>query len=430
MGLDRKDFISDEIRRLFAAVQKYPRVYAMFQNCFWNTLETTAEIEGDGTAFVITGDIPAMWLRDSSAQVRQYIRFCKGSSAFRSLLEGLIRRQTACILLDPYANAFNKTDNGAGHSGDITERSPWVWERKYEIDSLCAPVELAWLYYRQTGATSVFDAQFKCAMDAIVSQLRLEQRHMELSTYRFERHNGVQSDTLSHNGLGAPVGYTGMTWSGFRPSDDACRYGYFIPANMYAVVTLRYLEEIARSVYNDNKFASLAANLRCEIDGGINRYGVVNSPEFGEIYAYEVDGLGNHNLMDDGNIPSLLSIPYIGYHQSSDPIYQNTRRFVLSGCNPYFYTGKFANGIGSPHTPEGYVWHMSMIIQALTSNDLSEIKRIMEMLIATDAGTGFMHESFDPNDPVSYTRGWFAWANSLFAELVIRLAPNAEMYFS
>lgn len=408
-------------------LQNNPKLYMLFKNCFYCTLNTTTEFLSDGSAFVFTGDIPAMWLRDSSAQVRHYIPFAKKNKKFQQLIEGLLKRQLYYIQVDPYANAFNKEDNNAGHKNDITEHNPWVWERKYEIDSLCYPIQLAYLYWKETGRTSIFDDTFKKVVNIIIDLWKLEQNHAN-SNYTFERTNCPPTDTLKNNGKGMPVNYTGMTWSGFRPSDDACTFNYLIPSNMFAVVVLKYVEEIAYNIYRDETLAQSAEKLRKEIDYGIKTYGIYRHPRFGDIFAYETDGFGNYNLMDDANVPSLLSIPYLQYTTTDDPIYQNTRRFILSNENPYFYKGRYAAGIGSPHTPKNYIWHMSLIMQALTSTDDHEIKEILQTIINTDADTGFMHEGFNANNPSEFTRPWFAWANSLFAELICNLIVGGKHY--
>ena len=219
--------------------------------------------------------------------------------------------------------------------------------------------------------------------------------------------------------MGMPVSYTGMTWSGFRPSDDACVFGYLIPSNMFAVVTLGYMLEIFNSFYADEtEFISKCKKLKDEINYGIQTYGTYDHPVYGKIYACETDGMGNKRLFDDANVPSLISAPYLGYTDKNDEMYKRTRRFILSEDNPYYYKGKFANGVGSPHTPEGYIWHIALSMQGLTSDDPDEISAVLKMLEDTDADTGYMHEGFCADDPKKYTRPWFAWSNSLFAELV------------
>ena len=210
-----------------------------------------------------------------------------------------------------------------------------------------------------------------------------------------------------------------MTWSGFRPSDDACKYGYLVPSNMFAVVVLRYAAEIAGEVLQDTDLAEEAAKLADEIDVGIKQYAVTQHDEFGPIFAYETDGRGNMNLMDDANVPSLLAIPYLGYTAADDPVYLNTRRFVLSSHNPYFFDGTAASGIGSPHTPDRYIWHIALAVQGMTAWSGEEQERLLDLMESTDAGTGFMHEGFDADDPERFTRPWFSWANMMFCEFVL-----------
>lgn len=407
---------------------KLSKLKEMFINCFMNTIETTFEFMEDNTAFIITGDIPAMWLRDSTAQVRHYIPFLREVPDLKEAVKGLIKRQIYYINLDPYANAFNKEPNAHGHSDDITEASPWVWERKYEVDSLCYPIQLAYLYWKETGESDIFDDSFKKAVCSIIDLWTLEQRHQELSSYRFERINCPESDTLKNNGMSTPVNYTGMTWSGFRPSDDACVFGYLIPANMFAVVVLGYMEEIFGCVYTETEVAAKVAELKEKINKGIQDYGIIEHPKYGKMYAYETDGFGNHLLMDDANVPSLLSIPYLNYETPDTSIYMNTRNFLLSKSNPYYFDGEFARGVGSPHTSNGYVWHIALIMQGLTASDKKEVSDILVMLTTTDSDSTYMHESFNPNNPSEFSRAWFAWANSLFAEFIYHLNEKNEIF--
>jgi uncharacterized protein len=396
-----------------------PKLSLFFKHCFPNTLQTTVKRLEDGTTFVITGDIPAMWLRDSAAQVRPYLILAAQDQEIRLMLEGVVRRQMQYILHDAYANAFNESMNGNGFKEDITAMTAWLWERKYEVDSLCYPIQLAYLLWKRTATTAHLDPTFWQAARRILEVWQTEQHHESKSTYRFQRPKGNRLDTLVRQGLGSPTAYTGMLWSGFRPSDDACSYHYLIPANIFAVVVAGYLAEMAEKVGNDPNLATTARELGATIQKGIEAFGKVVHPKFGTIYAYEVDGLGNYHLMDDANVPSLLALPYLGYCPKNEPVYQNTRRFALSKFNPYYYQGKFADGIGSPHTPPKYIWHISLIIQALTASDQSEKEKILAILERTDAGTNFMHESFLANNPAKFTRAWFAWANSLFSELVL-----------
>jgi meiotically up-regulated gene 157 (Mug157) protein len=371
----------------------------------------------DGSVFFFFFYIPAMWLRDSSAQVRHYIRGAGEYPEIGDAVEGLLKRQFSCILIDPYANAFNKEANGNGHQNDKTEMSTWVWERKYEIDSLCYPIHLAYDFWRKTGRAGWHDETFRKAARTIVKLWKTEQNH-DSSPYSFERTDCVPTDTLPFDGKGTPLGHTGMTWSGFRPSDDACKYGYLVPSNLFAAKALRELRVIVRELDRDDEFAREAETLSTEILDGVRNYAVVEHGTFGKIYAYETDGLGNYNMMDDANVPSLLSLPYLGCCSADDPVYQNTRRFILSDGNPFYFQGTAAKGIGSPHTPREYIWHIALCMQGLTSADRDEITEIADMIEATDAGTYLMHEGFNVDDPNEFTRPWFAWANSLFSEFV------------
>lgn len=420
--MNARDVIEKKISAAAEIMEKYG-LGKMFSQCFLNTVETTLTAEEDGTAFVITGDIPAMWLRDSTLQVMHYMRFTDDEDV-KALLRGLIEKQAQMINLDPYANAYNHGDTGAHWTEDRPATIGWVWERKYEIDSLCFPIMLANAYAEKHGREEILTDAFKKAIRTIVEVFRTEQHH-ENSSYWFERDNCPPSDTLVNGGKGTPVTYTGMTWSGFRPSDDACKYGYLIPSELFAVLTLRRIAKFAELF--DAELAANALSTAGEIERGIYGYGLVQHPNHGVIYAYETDGMGRYNLMDDANVPSLLSLPYLGICEKDDALYLRTRGFVLSDDNRYFYSGAMAKGVGSPHTPAGYVWHIALCIEAMTTDDEAEIVRIMKTLLSTHAGTQFMHEGFDPNKPENFTRSWFAWANSMFGEMVYRLHEEGKL---
>ncbi len=392
----------------------------LFIRCFTNTLDTTVQKMPDGTTHVITGDIPAMWLRDSTAQVRPYLIAAAEDGEIADLLVGLSKRQFFFLNHDPYANAFNREPDGSRWDDDETEMTDWLWERKYEIDSLCYPVQLAWLIWKNTGRTDHFDGTFREGLFRILSVWRTEQHHEEQSPYRFVRKNCYFTDTLSRDGKGALVrSGLGLLWSGFRPSDDACVYGYLIPSNMFAVVVLGYMETIAREVLGEEELAREAAALRQEIRQAIERFAVVRNPYHGKVYAYEMDGYGQYLLMDDANVPSLLSMEYLGYEPADAQAAQNTRRMILSCANPYYYEGSAAQGVGSQHTAPGYIWHIALAVQGLTSHSREEKLRILNLMKNTDGGKGMMHEGFDGNDPSRYTREWFSWANAMFCELVL-----------
>ena len=398
-----------------------PKIAEMFPATYLNTIETTVKFDENG-AFVITGDIPAMWLRDSSAQVRHYLPLTKDDPEIRALVAGLVKRQALCVMNDPYANAFNRTGDEVTQwqiRDDTEFRNPMAWERKYEVDSLCYPVNLAYHFWKASGTADHLDETFKGACETILTNFEREQNHAENSKYHFIRTDCPPTDTLSNDGKGSPVGYTGMTWSGFRPSDDSCTYHYLIPSEMFATVILGYMTEIANEIWHDDALAARATKLKNEIQAGIEKYAILDDPEYGKMYAYEVDGLGNTLFMDDANVPSLLSLPYLGYCKADDPLYVNTRRAILSKKNPYYFEGKVAKGVGSPHTPKDYIWHVSLAMQGLTSTDENEINYLLDLFENTTAGTGLMHEGFHVDNPDEFTRSWFAWANSIFAEFVI-----------
>ena len=401
------------------AREKLPGLAPLAKQCFLNTIETTVTQLEDGSYFVITGDIPAMWLRDSAAQLKPYVPYAKEDEDLQAILRSVIQKYTFYVRLDPYTNAFNsKPQRGYTEDDRSNFQSGWIWERKYEVDSLCAPLYLAHQYYQVTGDKSIFTEEFRLMIQTIADTFTTEQRH-DRSPYWFVReHAWAPSDTLPMHGRGRPVNFTGMTWSGFRPSDDSCKFGYLIPSNMMAAVALDYAGELLQAGFEDPALEARCESLAAEIRDGIETYGICDHPKYGRIYAYETDGFGNYNLMDDANSPSLLSIPYLGYKPAEDPIYQNTRRFVLSPDNPYYYVGQAAQGIGSPHTPPRYIWHISLVMQILTSTDEAEKQQCLEMLSRTHAGTNFMHEGFDADDPTKFTRPWFAWANTLFAQML------------
>jgi len=368
----------------------------LYLTAFDEAISRHASQEGDGTTYVSTGDIEAEWLRDASAVSMPYINLSEHDSDVARTLRGVVARQAKYILIDPYANAFSLDYK--------------VVERKFEVDSLLYPIWFAYSYYHATHDRSIFTPEVRRAFDVVLATLRTEQHHDGRSHYRH--------DQLANSGNGSAVRYTGMVWTAFRPSDDPARYQFNIPENMFAVVVMRDLTSIAREVWNDNTMADNAWGLSVEIQRGIEQYGTLTLPGIGRIYAYEVDGLGHYNVMDDANIPSLLSIPYFGYLPVKNSLYQTTRRFCLSDRNPYFFRGKYAQGEGSPHTPHGYVWPLALVVAALTSNDQSEIDRYLGYIAASDIGDHRLHESFDADWPENYTRADFAWPNALYAQLV------------
>ncbi len=429
-------FVSKVIDKEIIRVKKLltnAKLAWMFENCFPNTLDTTVryrKTDGKDDTVVYTGDIHAMWLRDSAAQVWPYIQFANNDEALKSMLAGVIRRQMMCINIDPYANAFlDPHDPNPDHQwmSDKTDMKLALHERKYEIDSLCYPLRLAYEYWKVTGDASIFDEEWLKAMENILKTFKEQQRKENNGPYKFQRNTERQLDTMNNNGLGNPVNPVGLIVSCFRPSDDATTLQFLIPSNFFAVTSLRKAAEILTAVNKDEATAQQCIDLANEVEGALQKYATYNHPKYGTIYAYEVDGFGNQYLMDDANVPSLLAMAYLGDVDVNDPIYQNTRNFVWSKDNPYFFTGSAGEGIGGPHIGYDMVWPMSIMMKAFTSQDDEEIKTCIKMLMDTDAGTGFMHESFHKNDATNFTREWFAWQNTLFGELIIKLVNEGKV---
>ena len=428
-------FRSEAVEAKILEVQRMltnPRLAWMFANCFPNTLDTTVhfrtdEEDGMDDTFVYTGDIHAMWLRDSGAQVWPYVQLANDDEALRRMIAGVINRQFKLINIDPYANAFNDGPTGGEWMSDITEMNPNVHERKWEIDSHCYPIRLAYGYWKETGDTSVFGEVWIQAIKNILKTFKEQQRKDGVGPYYFMRKTERQLDTKCCNGYGNPVNPVGLIVSSFRPSDDATTFDFLVPSNFFAVTSLRKAAEILTKVNKDKELAKECRALADEVEAALKEYAVVEHPKYGKIYAFEVDGFGNTYFMDDSNAPSLLSMAYLGDVDVNDPIYQNTRRFVWSEDNPYFFKGTAGEGIGGPHIGYDMIWPMSIMMKAFTSRDDAEIKWCMETLMKTDAGTGFMHESFHKDNPEKFTRAWFAWQNTLFGELVLKLIEDGKL---
>lgn len=407
-----------------------PKLAWMFENCFPNTLDTTVHYrtgeDGKHDTFVYTGDIHAMWLRDSGAQVWPYVQLANEDSELKNMLEGVIRRQFKCIILDPYANAFNDGPTGGQWMTDGTDMISEVHERKWEIDSLCYPLRLAYAYWKQTGDDSIFDEEWLQAMERILATFKEQQRFDGVGSYRFLRVTDRALDTLNNAGFGAPVKPCGLIASSFRPSDDSTTLQFLVPSNFFAVSVLRKAAEILDTVNHNAEKATECRQLADQVEAALKQHATYVHPEFGEIYAFEVDGFGNHLLMDDSNAPSLLSLPYLSDVRMDDPVYQNTRRFVWSDSNPYFFIGEAGEGIGGPHIGYDMVWPMSIMMKAFTSTDNAEIAACIKSLLTTDAETGFIHESFHKDDATNFTRPWFAWQNTLFGELILKLVNDGK----
>ena len=426
--LSKRKFVSKSVENTIKKVKKSiadEELAWIFENCYPNTLDTTVnhyQKNGKPYTYVITGDIDAMWLRDSSAQVFPYLSLAKEDEKLKNLLKGVINKQIEFVLLDPYANVFYDDNQKVSEwKNDFTEMKPGVHERKWEIDSLCYVMRLSYHYWKTTGDTSIFDDDWKNAMLLILKTFREQQRKENKGPYKFQRGNGNPLDTQFGGGYGNPTHKNGLIHSMFRPSDDATFYPYLVSSNMFAVVSLRQISEIFKTIFSslnvDNQFIELAN----EVDEAIKNYAIFERKDFGKIYALEIDGFGNALFMDDANVPNLLSIPHLGYTSYHDEVYKNTRKFSLSKNNPWFNEGKFAKGIGGPHVGENKIWPLGLIMQALTTDDDEEIFYCLKTLKNTHSGTGFIHESFDVNNPKDFSRSWFAWANTLFGELILHL---------
>lgn len=415
--------VEDAIRRVSSDVSD-PELAWLFSNCFPNTLDTTVEfgtLDGRPDTFVLTGDIEAMWLRDSTAQIWPYLPLVSRDAHLQELIQGVIHRQTRCILIDPYANAFNREAGESPWKDDLTDMKPELHERKWEIDSLCYPIRLAHAYWQTTGDSSPFDGAWVRAMESVLRTLREQQRTDGQGPYKFQRVTGWQTDTVAGAGYGNPILPVGLIVSIFRPSDDATTFPFLVPSNHFAVVSLRQLAEMMREIRGRTAFAGECDALAAEVETALATHAVVEHPVHGQLWAYEVDGFGNRHYMDDANIPSLLSLPYLGACDTKDPLYRRTRGFVLSPENPYFFKGEAGEGIGGPHVGLKMIWPLGITMRALTSTDDAEIAWCLRTLTKTHGGTGFMHESFHQDDPNRFTREWFAWANTLFGELVLKV---------
>ncbi len=430
LAADRK-FRSQAVEDYIKSVQKRigdPGISWLFGNCFPNTLDTTTEagtFEGQPDTAVITGDIPAMWLRDSCAQVWPYLQFAKHEESMRRMLEGLVRRQARCILIDPYANAFMADLTATplqARPEDLADEKQGVGERKWELDSLCFVIRLAYAYWKQTDDTRPFETQWKRAMSLIVKTMREQQRKDGDGPYKYLRTTNISTETVAGQGYGNPVNPVGLIASDFRPSDDACIFLFLVPANLMAVTSLRQLAEMADKILHDSELATDAHSLAQEVSAALEKYGKAPTPQ-GPIWAYEVDGYGSQLLMDDAGLPSLLSLPYLDC--SPDPaVYQRTRAFAWSKRDPYFFQGKAGAAVGGPHIGKNMVWPMAQVSYAITSDSDVEISEMLVMLKSAAMATGFIHESYNKDDSTNFTRPWFAWMNSYFGELVAGLADK------
>ena len=406
----------------FRSTIKNKELCWLFENCFPNTLDTTIDFEivnNKPDTYVITGDIDAMWLRDSTAQVWPYLSFITNDADLQQLIAGVINRQTKCILKDPYANAFYKDETKVSEwKTDLTKMLPGIHERKWEIDSLCYPIRLAYKYWKLTNDITPFDNEWKDAIKATLQTFKEQQRKKDKGPYSFQRNTSWSIDGVPLAGYGYPIKPVGLICSMFRPSDDATVFPFLIPSNFFAVVSLKQAAIMINQIFHDESLKNELSALADEVEKALQEHGIIDHPKYGKVYAYEVNGFGSYHLMDDANVPSLLSLPYLNAIKNSDPVYINTRKMLLSTNNPFFFKGRAAEGIGGPHAGMDMIWPLSIIMRGLTSKDDDEIKKCIKTLQKTHADTGFMHEAFHKDDAAKFTRKWFAWANTIFGELL------------
>ena len=372
----------------------------LFSNCYPNTLDTTVVSASEEDSFVITGDIEAMWLRDSTNQVLPYVPFVKTDQVLAKMVRGLIRRQLKSVLLDPYANSFNIAANGNGHQDDkrVPKMTPPVFEGKYELDSLCAVIKLAYAYFNHSsGDTSLIESALflramTLTMETFVNQSKSTEQQNGTYPYQFHRNDGERDDYPLNR-----VNYTGMVRSAFRPSDDQTLYDFLVPANAMLYVELQHLMTmlLAHPKPIPQEYQLLykaASDMKTRVGAGLHSAVKKPVPGTADIFAFEVDGRGGFNMMDDANVPSLLSLPFLGFDDMRE-VSRATRAWVLSKANPFYFCGKLGCGIGSPHTWRGYVWPMSLILRAETSDNDAEIREQLQMLKESAKYTGLMHES-------------------------------------
>ncbi|KAF2120254.1 hypothetical protein BDV96DRAFT_642097 [Lophiotrema nucula] len=442
--------VEDLITR-YQTVIKDPDLYRLFQNSYPNTLDTAIKWKGyaannseEELTFIITGDINAMWLRDSANQMQSYLPLLNASSdpnSIASLYRGVINLQARYLLTQPYCNSFQPpVESGVEiapnpSASDDTVNPPFtnssVFECKYELDSLAAFLEVSANYYNATGDTAFFgkfqwvsavEAVLKVAEDMTTPTYGSDGAVLT-SPYTFTRLNTRSTETLANDGLGNPTANgTGLIRSAFRPSDDSTIFQLFIPANMMFSSFLASTSEIMGKLNTSNSaaLAQKMSDLSKSLQQAIEEHGVVDHPTHGQVYAFEVDGFGGTTIMDDANIPSLLSAPFINYPVDPD-IYDNTRELVLSATNPYFMRGPVISAVGGPHQGPGFAWPMASIVRILTSDDDDEIVDQLRQIVSSTDGLGLVHESVNSFNVTNWTRQWFSWANGLFGQMIIDL---------
>ncbi|KAI0396732.1 glycoside hydrolase family 125 protein [Xylariaceae sp. FL0594] len=460
-----RTFRSDAIEKVIKDVvprMKDPDLGRLFENTFPSTTDTTVKFHTDGTdglkpdaslygvfedgkwegphSFIITGDIIAEWLRDSTNQLSPYQPLAKKDPKIYQLILGAINTQSEYVIESPYCNAFQPppisdlpiTENGQEDNVHPIYEPSFVFECKYELDSLAHFLALGNEFYEHTGSTKFLTSRWYKALKSLLDVLEAQSQstfdpesgQFTKSYYTFTRTTNVGTETLSLGGVGNPLNNgTGLVRSAFRPSDDATILGFFIPANAQMAMELKRTAKILEGAGKE-KLAQKLEEWSQTITKGIWEHGVVEHRQFGKVFAYEVDGYGSSILMDDANYPSLLALPLMGFVDATDETYQNTRRMLLSkSSNPYYLTGRDFHGIGGPHIGLSNAWPMSLLVQARTSDDDEEISSCLDLVLRSSK-LGLIHESVNVNVISSYTRSWFAWANGVFATTILDLAKR------
>ena len=362
----------------------------------------------DGSVFVQTGDIPAMWIRDSTWQVMPLVRFA-ADPEIASLISGVIQSQVKYLSIDPYANAFNQEPNGACWHKDFEEQSPWVFERKWELDSISGFLALSHNFEVLGGSEDHLTPAWFDLFEKILDLIESEQNH-EPQSYRFVRQNAPAHDYLSHDGFGAPFEPCGLVWDAFRPSDDACELPFHVPSNIHLAVELSNFASLRKKSHPE--LAKRAARLSKSIGSAIKKHAVVKV-NGRKLFAYEVDGKGGSVLMDDANYPNLVSVAH-ALSRLDRKSASNTVEFVYSPENPWYFSGSHASGVGSPHTGKNMVWPLSIAMRGLVTGKTRESRELIERTVTPDLN---IHESFNVNDPSQFTREWFSWAEMTYVEL-------------
>ncbi|KAI0721887.1 Six-hairpin glycosidase-like protein [Cerioporus squamosus] len=415
---------------------KDPDLARLFENAFPNTLDTTVKYFNttENLAFIITGDITAQWLRDTANQFAHYHTLLSQDKELATLVKAVINNEARYVSEYPYCGAFQPppesglapthNDWADGVTVNPPVNNQTVFECKYEIDSLCGFLKLSRSYYQSTKDASFMNENWFTAIDQIFrviweqSQSTFDEDYNFISYYNWTGGNGALSPAVPNHGNGEPKLYTGLVGTHHRPSDDLSTFAYLTPANAMLSVELTHLADVLDAAKQAHNVSKLARQYSSTISKAIWDTTVVNN-----VFAYETNGFGGRYVMDDANVPSLLSLPYLGFLDKKHPAYVKTRKVLLSRNNPYYAAGKNFSGIGGPHVDAYHPWPMSQISAIFGTDDDGEILNSLYLIANNTAGLGLIHESVAIYDQ-TFTRPWFAWANSYFAEMLLDLAQR------